>query len=360
MRPKMALRSGVAGLILLSGVARGQHSNPPPMNPPSPSPPAQPAPAQQPAAQTGQTPAMQPAPAQDPNFKVEWPKVTEGPYVEKTQPKEWSLQVILDLASGGTIDPAVPSQNSLPFIFDSVTIVWPIVGLTGNSIPETNSTMSWLRFEGHDMISGPFAKETTPDDPHPVLIRRMATGELYPSDVMLGKWTYEKPGTRTRAIQLQVNIRSTSYRTVFDDANASKVGWPSGPWPEEAAACFQPQMFIDCGIDPVTFEMKMYDMRPIRQAVAAWTRSNPRALTPVKLAKYLMFKVVHEALIPGKADTSWGTPRAAFLGLNLLGAPLALQTRQVGVTDMGTVLVAVMREATGVPLNIESTTRPSN
>lgn len=281
--------------------------------------------------------------------EIEWPKVTEGPYIEKSIPREWNLQVILDLASGGSVNGSMPGLNTIPFTFDSMTIVWPIVPSTGLSTTLESQTQSWLRFEGHEVMQGGFAKETTAENPQPVLLKTMANGQLYPSGIMLGKWGFERAG-RTRAVQLQIEIPITCYRTVFNDEEAAKVGWPTGLWPEVAAATFQPEMFIDCGIDPVTFQMKMYDMKPIKQAVAEWTQNNPKALPPSKLAKYLTFKVVH-GLIPGRADFNWGGPRFAFTGMDLLGAPLALQTRQVGVRDMGTVLVAVMREA-GLPARL--------
>ncbi len=307
--------------------------------------------------QPGHQQPQQPQPAQPvpvtpmaaPGAMPEWPKVTEGPYITRNVPKEWDLQVIVDLSSNGSVNAAQMAQNNTPFVFDSLTMVWPIVGSTSNSDPSEAGIQSWLRFDGHDVITGPFAKESTPDDPRPVLIRRMAGGELYPAGVMLGKWSFDRPGTQTRTVQLMITIPSTSSRTVLDSEAALKVDWPKGPWPEVAAACFQPQMFIDCGIDPVTYEMKMYNMKPIQDAVREWTNGNPKAISPLKLAKYLTFKVVH-GMVPGKADVFYGGSQA-ILGLDLLGAPLAMETRQIGAKDMGTVLVACMREA-GLPARL--------
>lgn len=285
-----------------------------------------------------------------PPADFEWPKVSEGPYVQKTQPHDWMLQVIVDLASNGSVNPALWMQSTTPFVFDSLTLVFPIVPATGLSDVNTGGVQSWLRFEGHDMMSGPFAKEWTREKPAPVLLQRMASGQLYPAGVMLGKWYWENPNSQTRTIQMMMQVPITSYRTILDDAAACKVEWPKGSWPEVAAACFQPQMFIDCGIDPVTFEMKMYNMKPIQDAVRDWTKGNPKELTPHKLAKFLTHKVVH-GMIPGKPDIWWGGQQQAILGLDLLGAPLAMETRQIGLKDMGTVLVAVMREA-GLPARL--------
>ncbi|MBS0186755.1 MAG: transglutaminase family protein, partial [Planctomycetes bacterium] len=282
-----------------------------------------------------------------PAADFEWPKVSEGPYVQKTMPHDWLLQVIVDLASNGNVNQSLWMSSSTPFVFDSMTLVFPVVPATGLSDVNTGGVQSWLRFEGHEMMSGPFAKEWTREKPAPVLLQRMASGQLYPAGVMLGKWYWENPNSQTRTIQLMMQVPITSYRTILDDAAANKVPWPKGSWPEVAAACFQPQMFIDCGIDPVTFEMKMYNMKPIQDAVRDWTKGNPKELTPHKLAKFLTHKVVH-GMIPGKPDIWWGGQQQAILGLDLLGAPLAMETRQIGLKDMGTVLVAVMREA-GLP-----------
>jgi len=281
---------------------------------------------------------------------VEWPKVTEGPYVTRSVPKDWLLQIIIDLSSNGSVMPGVNVQNTTPFVFDSMTMVFPIVANSSISQVNTAGMNSWLRFEGHDVMVGGFAKEWTAENPAPVLLRTMASGQLYPAGVNLGKWYWERPNTQTKTVQLMIEIPTTSSRTFIDDAAACKVEWPKGSWPEIAAACFQPQMFIDCGIDPVTFEMKMYNMKPIQDAVREWTKGNPKEITPHKLAKFLTHKVVH-GMIPGRPDIWYGSQPQAILGLDLLGAPLAMETKQVGVKDMGTVLVACMREA-GLPARL--------
>lgn len=285
-----------------------------------------------------------------PGTPPEWPKVSQGPYITTSVPKDWLLQIIIDLSSNGSINPALWAQSSTPFVFDSMTMVFPIVASSSNSQVNIPGVRSWLRFEGRDVMTGGFAKEWTAENPAPVLLKTMASGQLYPAGVMLGKWYWERPNTQTKTVQLMIEIPTTSSRTFIDDAGACKVPWPQGPWPEVAAACFQPQMFIDCGIDPVTFEMKMYNMKPIQDAVRDWTNGNPKAVTPHKLAKYLTHKVVH-SMIPGRPDIFWGTLPQAILGLDLLGAPLAMQTRQIGPKDMGTVLVACMREA-GLPARL--------
>ncbi|MBN8596969.1 MAG: transglutaminase family protein [Planctomycetes bacterium] len=282
---------------------------------------------------------------------VEWPKVTEGPYVTRTVPKDWLLQIIIDVSSTGSVMPgvSVPS-GSTPFVFDSMTMVFPIVATSSNSSVNISGVNSWLRFEGHEVMTGGFAKEWTAEKPAPVLLKTMASGQLYPSGVNLGKWYWEKPNTQTRTVQLMIEIPTTSSRVFIDDAAACKVPWPKGSWPEVAAATFQPQMFIDCGIDPITFEMKMYNMKPIQDAVREWTKGNPKEITPHKLAKYLTHKVVH-GMIPGRPDILFGMQPQSILGLNLLGAPLAMETKQIGTKDMGTVLVACMREA-GLPARL--------
>jgi hypothetical protein len=281
---------------------------------------------------------------------VEWPKVTEGPYITRSVPKDWLLQIIIDLSSNGSVMPGINAVNNTPFVFDSMTMVFPIVATSSNSQVNISGVTSWLRFEGHEMMTGGFAKEWTAEKPAPVLLRTMASGQLYPAGVNIGKWYWERPNTQTKTVQLMIEIPTTSSRTFIDDAAACKVEWPKGSWPEVAAATFQPQMFIDCGIDPITFEMKMYNMKPIQDAVRNWTNGRPKEITPHKLAKFLTHKVVH-GMIPGRPDIFFGSAPQSFLGLDLLGAPLAMETRQIGAKDMGTVLVACMREA-GLPARL--------
>lgn len=316
--------ASLAALVIISGFAAAQQPNP--------------------------QPSPQPAPDQQPRMRPDYPKVTEGPYIEKSLPKEWVLKVTLDVLSEQGNAGVVPTnQQRQPFQFEQMVLVWPFVPSAANSSLKPERVRSWLRFNAHDVVTGGFAKETTPDNPRPMLFKKMASEDLYPSGVQLGVWTWEKPVTVSN-VQLQIDIPSTSWTTRIKDAAAGAVKWPKGPWPEEASACFQPEMYIDYGVDPRTAEVKMYDRKPIVDAVKNWTKGNPKEITPHKLAKFLTFQVNNAVRITKQGFNF--NPRTWFIeGLDLQGAPMALKTGTGSMIDTGTALVAVMREA-GLPARL--------
>lgn len=306
--------------------------------------------AQQPAPQAPQTTMQQPVQDQLPRVRPEYPKVTEGPYIEKSVPKEWVLKITLDvLSEQGQAGVMPTNQYRQPFQFEQMVLVWPFVHSAANSALKPEKVRSWLRFNAHDVVTGGFAKETTPENPRPVLFKKMANEDLYPAGVQLGVWTWERPVT-VQTVQLQIDIPSTSWRTRFNDAAAIKVPWPKGPWPEEASACFQPEMYVDYGVDPRTAEIRMYDRKVIVDAVKTWTKGNPKEITPAKLAKFLAFQVNNVMQVTKQGFNL--SPRTHVMeGLDIQGAPMALKNRTGSMIDIGTVLVAVLREA-GLPARL--------
>jgi hypothetical protein len=322
----MRLVARAAALVMMVGIASAQQPNQAPAQPASP------------------------PPDQLPRVRPEYPKVTEGPYVEKSVPKEWMLKITLDVLSEQGV-PGLQSstQPRQPFQFEQMVLVWPFVSSAANSALKPEKMRSWLRFNNHDVVTGGFAKETTPDNPRPVLFKKMANEDLYPSGVQLGVWTWERPVT-VQNVQLQIDIASTSWRTKLKDTEAMQVPWPKGPWPEEASACFQPEMYVDYGVDPRTAEIRMYDRKIIADAVNTWTKGNPKEITPARLAKFLAFQVNSVMQITKQGFNL--SPRTHFMeGLDIQGAPMALKNRSGSLIDVGTVLVAVMREA-GLPARL--------
>lgn len=320
--------SAAAALVVLSGAASAQQ------------------PSQAPAQPANQTPT----PDQPPRIRPEYPKVTEGPYIEKSIPKEWVLKIILDVFSEQGNAGSVPTnQYRQPFQFEQMVLVWPFVPAAANSVLKPDKVRSWLRFNNRDVVTGGFAKETTPANPRPVLFKKMANEDLYPAGVAIGVWTWEQP-VSVQTVQLQIDIPSTSWRTKIKDAEANAVPWPKGPWPEEASACFQPEMYIDYGVDPRSAEIKMFDRKPVIDAVKNWTKGNPKEITPAKLAKFLTFQV-NNAIRITKQGFNFSPRTQVMEGLDLQGGPMALKTGTGSMIDVGTALVAVMREA-GLPARL--------
>lgn len=305
------------------------------------------APGSAPASPAANAPTGTPAAAPR-GDKPEFPKPGEGRFIQRSLPREWMLRVQLTvMAAQARTGTGLPAPAS--FQFQTVALVWPFVLGTSNSDLKVDQVRSSLRFDAREAIGGAFAKESTPDNPRAVLLRSMADDNMYPSGVALGRWLWERPQSAS-TVQLFVDIPSTSWRTTYDDRAANQVPWPVGAWPEVATSTFQPEMYINYGIDLRTGEIKPYDMKPIRDAVDRWTNKRPQDLTPARLAKLLAFQVV-QAMRVTTTSYTFNDRAIAIEGLNLQGAPNALRSGAGSTMDVGTVLVAAMREC-GLPARL--------
>lgn len=137
----------------------------------------------------------------------------------------------------------------------------------------------------------------------------------------------------------------TSYETVFDEAAANRIGWPSAPWSPELALCLEGQLFVE-----------PEDAR-VRALVDEWTRGAPKSAPPCVLAKALAaacinhFNVTETEFfferqsgnrIAGTRGFEW------ISGFNVKGAAWAAAERRGSAYDLVCLYTAACRAA-GLP-----------
>jgi hypothetical protein len=213
--------------------------------------------------------------------------------------------------------------------FDSAAVVFPLIAGCASSRTDTPNIKGTVQF----------------DDRTAATEFKILTG--YPSGTRLGKWELtEKTG---RELALQVVIPETSWETVFDEAAAMKVPWPTGGWPPAAAAALLPEWYIDYGPDE-RGSMKPYDKKPVDDLLAAWTHGkDPKSVSPVMLAKVLAGELVGHVQINGNGLN--GNNLGQIEGVSLQGVPVTAAKGQGTEFDGACLLVALYRRA-GLPARV--------
>lgn len=155
----------------------------------------------------------------------------------------------------------------------------------------------------------------------------------YHSGTRLGRW--EMTNRTGREFELQLEIPMSCWETVFDEAGAMKVPWPTSPWPPTPASTLGQDMFVD------------HHAREVRDLLTKWTEGkNPKAIGPVQLAKFLMSQVLEHC-----------QPSGDGLAFNDMGAFRGVVLQKVEETavrgrgtdhDIVNLLAAVYRAA-GLP-----------
>lgn len=252
------------------------------------------------------------------------PQAPFNPYLELYDPRDWTLRVTVDVRAWQEQDPSTQLPVTEKIAFDTAAIVFPLLKRTAASVTDDRGITSEVRLNDRETNAAP---ELLPD---------------YHSGARLGKWALvDWTGDE---VALEVSIPMTCWKTRFDEAAASRVGWPKGDWPAEAASTFDPQFFVDLGLDGP------YDMSPIKEFVDRATRGkDPKTVPPVTLAKFLAGEV-QSAIQP--SGNGLGYNRIGQLeGIDLQGAPETMHRRRGSEFDMVCALAAVYREA-GLPTRI--------
>jgi hypothetical protein len=250
--------------------------------------------------------------------------VPPGPYVERLNPSDWTLKVTVNIKA--YVQPGTQTQLPIKdqWKFDTTAVVFPM--LTG-----TASSLTY-----HD-ATGELRLDTRKVD----IPMELLPG--YPGGTRLGKWGFTD--WLGEELNLDVTIPVTCWDTKFDEARALKVGWPTGPWPDEASSCFKPEWFMDLAPDG-----KPYDMKPVQELLKRWTGGKePKSIPPVTLAKYLAGRVQEEfqpsglGLMGSRAGSGVGLE-----GINLQPVPETAQRGRGTEFDVVSLLTAVYRTA-GLP-----------
>ncbi len=295
----------------------------------------------QPAQPAQQTPPGTPAAAQP-----DEPPLEPSPYIKRVKPRRWTLTTDVFIGATQWLEPQdgvqVPKHDT--FEFETATVVFPVLPETASSVLEVWGPADQEvpavsgRVELGDRV---LADEVT------ILSQGIGGGPL-PCGTWRAQWQVQpaEEGRHTvRELELYVSVAQVCYETVFDDPGASQLDWPTGPWPPEAAACFQPQTFVDFNT-----RGEGYDVSPIAALVQQWTEGqDPRNVKPVVLAKYLAGKVVEHVQVSGEGLVFDVT--GLLKGFETPGAAEVAATGRGTEVDLPCLLVAVYR-AVGIPARL--------
>lgn len=308
----------------------------PSKSPTRPTSPTAPVPAVAPPAAT---PAQPPAPREKP----EW-----GPYVTRTNSKDWRLTAFVRLDSDSPdqyterYDPnsgrsaRTPSIN--PFEFETASIVYPLVPETSGSSSNSARAKGVVKFD--DVVVGESFQ--------------VMRGSYHAGTRLLRFDTAAKPGNNgkisAREVSLEVEIQTTCSRVAFDEGAAAKLGWPKGPWPEDAALSLAPQLYVEQGVDAggrfrpyadeaVTLRLKQYlEDEGIK---------DPASSTPVAVAKAIT-RGVWADLQPSGDGLKYRDRTAELSGVELRSPQQVLEDGRGSEHELTVVMAALMRKA-GLP-----------
>ncbi|HZW08259.1 MAG TPA: transglutaminase-like domain-containing protein [Phycisphaerales bacterium] len=331
--PVTVRRALAVSVALLVAIGSAETASAQSRRPQRRTPPAQAQPGQQPGAST-------PAPAGQPEYEA-------SPYIKRVKPRRWTFTAQYFIGASewleGQDGVLVPKHDT--WQFDSATLVFPAVPETASSILEVRGPSD----KEVPAVSGTveLADRVLADEVE--IVAQGVGGGPLPSGTWRAQWQVEPPEQGShivRELEFSVSTAQTCYETVFDEAGASQVDWPTGPWPPVAAAAFEPQMFVD-------FDMQGqgYDMSPVSSLIREWTEGKTeqqmrQEVKPVTLAKFLAGQVVEHMQVNGEGLAYDRT--GLWQGFDTGGAAEAAATGRGSELDIACLLLAVYRGA-GIP-----------
>lgn len=249
-------------------------------------------------------------------------------YIKPGGSSNWTLTVNVTASGWKDTDAQGMPINDI-WKFDSAAIVFPLIAGCGSSLTDTPGISGNVKF----------------DDKTAATQFKILTG--YPSGTRLGRWDLtEKVG---RELWLQTVIPETSWETVYNDAAAEKVAWPTGAWPPVAASALQPEWYIDFGPDE-RGSMKPYDKKPVDDLLLKWTNGkDPKSVPPAVLAKVLAGQLVGYVQISGNGLNC--NQLGQIEGIDLQGVPVTAVKGQGTEFDAVCLMVALYRRV-GLPSRV--------
>lgn len=261
------------------------------------------------------------------------------PYLTRSEPMEWVLTSTIALYANhlapGSDGPLMTDQE---FEIEQGTIFFPMPMRSASHDREKSSIKASLMFEGREVpLQQSFIESDTARDP-------LHSGEVY------GSWLFKDVEAGLNML-FKVESRVTCWNTVFDEAAANKVGWPTGAWPKEAASTLQPELFISEGFEGA------YETDFVAQLAEKWTRGKVQSQPPMVAAKWLAGEVAKSfqpsapVIIPDARPATAkqsGQSVGATSAYEVVGAEEAARRGKGTSFDMALLLVAVYREV-GLP-----------
>ncbi|MBZ0173322.1 MAG: transglutaminase domain-containing protein, partial [Phycisphaerales bacterium] len=232
--------------------------------------------------------------------------------------------------------------------FDAATLVYPALGATASSILEVRGPSD----EEVPAVSGKVElNDRIISDEFTVLKQGIGGGPL-PAGTWRAQWQIppaESGSYTARELDFEVTISQSCYRTEFDERRAAQLDWPEGPWPPEAEATFQPQMFVDFDA-----QGQGYDMAPVLSLLDKWAEGRSveemrNQAKPVMLAKWLAGQTITHVQTNGEGLAFDKT--GLWQGFDTEGAAVAAATGRGTEIDLPCLLVAIYR-AVGIPARV--------
>ena len=167
--------------------------------------------------------------------------------------------------------------------------------------------------------------------------------EGYQSGERLARW--DMHSVDAGRLNLHIEIPVTCWETLFDEAEAMKIDWPSGDWPSIAKTALEPVYLVEWRDE----EKEIAENKALLdELVKKWMGGrDPKSIKPVALAKELAGRVL-EFCDPGAGTSIVGTTAGTFIGLKTKTVGEVIRDKRVFKLDPPAFLGAVYRHV-GLP-----------
>lgn len=342
------------GLLVAATPAQAQRARDRQNPPAQTAPPAQqpPVPGQQ--TQPGQTQPGQQDQLADPEDQTQDAPVVvlkPTPFIATKNLKPWTMrtEVVIRQYRDEVREGENRELTIIPMDFTSATMLFPL-------LPSTSSHRVLTRKVDGNEILDLTGEVTLNDRPVPqdmALIERSIDSALLPSNTWRVQWLVANPDRSpfqgVGEINLRFEMPVESTETVFDEAKARLVPWPTEEWPEQALAALQPEAYIE--FDPAKRVNNTYSTSEMDQLLALWLEGrDPKQLSPVVLAKWIAGKLAEHVQTSGEG-LAYDRRTALFTGFDLQAPPITASTGRGSPFDSTNLLVAMYRRV-GLPARV--------
>ncbi|MEK6702757.1 MAG: transglutaminase-like domain-containing protein [Planctomycetota bacterium] len=324
---------------------------------------AQPKPAYTPSTQPAKpAPAVSAAPPAPVTIVVATtkPPTEPGPYLKASTLQGWTVKSTVQLTQSSEVrfENGETTAVKVDFPFETMSVVYPVVPLAANSVSEELKTKVRFYLNNVERITGEVSLGISAPMANgmlrPELLRTQLDGSPYHSGTHLVKMALGEPGRPmvVNWLKFEVEIPMTCWDTHLEDELADKVTWPKNGWPLIAATTFQAQLYVDAGPKFVGGPLEKYDTTIIDNLFKNWFNAeDPKKLPPVRLAKYILSKVLPDFKLEGlQVDVRQQTESGALhvQGLRINGAEQTARKMQGTEWDLVCLTAALFRKA-GIP-----------
>ena len=243
-----------------------------------------------------------------------------NPFLKRTQPSQWDTRREIQVFAGGYTNRSasgVRQSATGNFNFSRIKIVAPMIEGSATASMDPTRFETVLTFESRTI------------DTEPELLPELQCDE------QVGVW--EGANLSGRKMKLKIEGPVTTYGVTINERAANSVQWPTNGFPEEVAACLEPQFFIESD-DPDVIRL-----------MNRWTQNNPQGPPPYMVAKALA-GMMQEQFQPSGVNVGTNYP-TRFGGVQVDGAASVARRMRGSESDMASLLAAVYRAA-GIPARV--------